>query len=136
MMIRRFWGHFLDPKMYHFANVGQTSKCGTSLALGKTVENHQNYSKSSSYSHSTPPRCPRNVSGSKMKNRFFMMIFDDDLRFWGSDFWMMICDFVDDRFNIAQVVRDPFDIGRSDPNHHQKHCFCECSCKWSPACEI
>ena len=27
----------------------------------------------------TPPRCPRNVSEAKMKNRFLMMIFDDDV---------------------------------------------------------
>ena len=48
----------------------------TSLISGESLEIPP---KSSRYSLPTPPRCPRNVSEAKMKNRFLMMIFDDDV---------------------------------------------------------
>ena len=65
---KRYWNKSgkstLDPKYV------------TSLISGESLEIPP---KSSRYSQHPPPRCPRNVSGTKMKNRFLMMIFDDDV---------------------------------------------------------
>ena len=62
---------------------------------------------------------------SKNEKPFFDdVILDDD----------MILD--DDVMYVGQTTRDLIKIGRSHPNHHQKHYFYVYSCKWSPAYEI
>ena len=72
----------------------------------------------------TTPRCPRNVSGAKMKNRFWCVILDDGT----------ILD--DDVMYTGQTTRDLIKIYWNRPNHHPKQCFHEYSCTGSSACEI